>query len=166
MSEDSILKGRTTDPAVREGITLVEYPAYLISEVLEGDGLRRVHGRIDSESLTPEAVARIITDMIMERLMEDIPDAPQAQPRGKPKSSFVPHFPNPVVSRFFGKRASPQAEPVFEDDPVPTNFKTSATASMLMRAEAVTQLWRQGKIDGDRAAHLLEVTVSNFQTQK
>lgn len=166
MSEDSILKGRTTDPAVREGITLVEYPAYLISEVLDGDGLRRVHGRIDSEALTPESVARIITDMIVEHLTQDIPDKPNVQARSKSKPSFVPHFPNPVISRFFGKRAPSQTEPVFEDDPPPTNFNMSATNSMLMRVEAVTLSWRQGKIDGDRAAHLLEVAVSDFRARK
>lgn len=167
---DPVLKGRTADPAVREGIALVEYPEYLIAEVLSGDGLREVHSRIDAESLTPEAAARAITDMIVERLTEDIPEeaTPPAPEKSKP-SSFVPHFPKPVISKLLGRRSpAPEdaGDPVFEEDAAPMNFESPVKASLLMRAEAVTQQWRRGKVSDDRAAHLLESAVRNYQKRQ
>lgn len=166
---DPILKGRTADPAIREGLTLVEYPEYLIAEVLDGEGLREAHRRIDAETLTPEAAARAITDMVVERLAEDIPDdeAPQVAPEKARPSSFIPHFPKPVISRFFGRRDSATSgDPVFDEDPAPMDFDSSVKASVLMRAEAITQRWRQGKIEDDRAVHLLEVAVLNYRKRQ
>lgn len=167
---DPVLKGRTADPAVRQGITLVEYPEYLITEALEGDGLRQVHGRIASENLTPEAAAQAITDMIAERLAEDIPDEDPAASHEKPRASFIPglsaKFPQPVISKFFGKKTPAREEPVFDDDAAPLNFDSPVTASLLMRAEAVTRLWRHGKIEAERAAHLLEVAVNDYQAHQ
>lgn len=168
---DPVLKGRTADPAVREGIALVEYPEYLIAEVLSGDGLREVHSRINAESLTPEAAARAITDMIVERLTEDIPEeTPSPAPEKTKPSSFVPHFPKPVISKLFGRRSpAPEGDmedPVFEEDAAPMNFESPVKASLLMRAEAVTQQWRRGKVSDERAAHLLESAVRNYQKRQ
>lgn len=168
-STDSILKGRPTDPAVREGIGLVDYPGYLISAVLEGDGLREVHARISGDSLTPEGAARIITAMVVEHLAEDIPasspaPAPQKPPRSKP--AFVAHFPKPAIRKVFGKRPPGPPEPVFEDNPPSVDYDSSITASLILRAEAVTSLWRQGRLTSDQAAHLLAESVRDHQQRK
>lgn len=168
---DPILKGRSADPAVREGIALVEYPEYLIAETLDGNGLRDVYNRIDSESLTPEAAAQAITDMIAERLTEDIPEEDIDSPRQeRGRVSFIPglsaKFPQPVVSKIFGKKTPVREEPVFTDDASPIDFDSPVVASLLMRTEAVTRLWRHGKMDAGRAAHLLEVAVSDYQARQ
>lgn len=162
---DPILKGRNADPAVREGIALVEYPEYLITEALNGDGLRQVHGRLATEGLTPEAAARVITEMIVGGRAEDIAERPQ-RTREKSKASFVPHFPQPVISRLFGKKTPANEEPVFDDDPAPINFSAPVTTSLLMRVETVTQLWRQGKIDAGRAIHLLDTAMTDFHARE
>lgn len=167
---DPILKGRNADPAIQEGIALVEYPEYLIAEALSGDGLKEAHSRIGAEALTAEAAASAITEMIVERLTDDIPDAavvPEPLPGRAKASPFIPHFPKPVISKFFGKRGGVTAkEPVFEDKPPRMNFDSPLKTSLLMRAEAVTQQWRQGKIGDDRAAHLLENLVVNYRKRQ
>lgn len=170
---DPVLKGRTADPAIREGITLVEYPEYLIAETLDGDGLREAHSRMSAETLTPQAAARAITEMIVERLAETIPDDLPEQEAVQEKTrptSFIPHFPPPVISKLFGKRTAVpdqgQEDPVFDDNPAPMNFDSPMKASLLMRAEAVTRLWRQGKVGDDRAAHLLEVAVLDYRKRQ
>lgn len=167
---DPILKGRPADPAIREGISLVEYPEYLIAETLDGDGLRKAHGRIGEGNFTPEAAARAITDMIVEHLADDIPedddDIQEQRPKRKP--AFIPHFPKPVIGKLSGKRSpAPTSEtPVFVENPAPINFESPITASLLMRTEAVTQLWRQGKIETPRAAHLIEVAVLKYRKRE
>lgn len=166
---DPILKGRTADPVIRAGIALVEYPEYLIAETLDGDGLREAHSRIDAETLTPEAAARAITGMIVEHLAEDIPEeAPESQSMRSRAASFIPHFPNPVIGKIFGRRdhTPPAEDLVFDEDPTPMNFKSPMRASLLMRAEAVTQQWRQGKIEDERAVHLLENAVLNYRKRQ
>lgn len=172
---DSALQGRATDPAIREGIALVDYPDYLIAEAISGDGLRQVHNSIGAGSLTPEAAAQAITARIVERIAEDIakhaPEAPSHERKtSRDRASFVPtlsaRFPKPIVSRIFGKKNAAHEEPVFDDEAEPINFSSPLFAALLMRAEAVSQLWRQGKLEEGRAAQLLEIAVADFRTHQ
>lgn len=174
-SLDPILKGRTADPSIREGIMLVEYPEYLIADALDGDGLQEVHRRMGGGvGLTPESAASTITEMIVERLADDIEEDSSDRPspeRSRP--SFIPHisakFPQPVISRIFGKKPAPedeQDEPVFADNATPIHFESSIAPALLMRAEAVSRLWRQGKIEAERAAHLLESAVMDYRANR
>lgn len=166
---DPILMGRDVDPAVQEGIRRVEYPEYLIAEALSGDGIKEVHRRISGEVLTADAAATAITEMIVERLTEDIPDESEGGPPSRTaehttSSPFIPNFPKPVISRLFGKRRdTPAEDPVFEHEPPRVNFHSPLKVSLLMRAEAVTQQWRQGKINDDRAVVLLERLVTDYR---
>lgn len=176
---DSALQGRATDPAIREGIALVDYPDYLIAEALSGDGLRQVHNSIGAGSLTPEAAAQAITARIVEGIAEGIAkgiakhapeDSSHERKNNRGRASFIPtpstRFPKPIVSRIFGKKNVPREELVFDDEAEPINFSSPLSASLLMRAEAVSQLWRQGRLEGERAAHLLVIAVEDFQTHQ
>lgn len=172
-ASDPILKGRTADPALRQGIPLVDYPEYLVADALGGDGLQEAHRRMGSENLSPEAAARTITEMIVERLANGIPEGSEEEVparKDKPRASFVPHisarFPRPVISKMFGKKSPVHEEPIFDDDAAPIDFASSVAPSLLMRAEAVSRLWRRGEVSPDRAAHLLEVAVEEYREHK
>lgn len=173
-SLDPILKGRTADPSIREGIALVEYPEYLIAQALDGDGLQEAHRRLGGTGLTAESAANTITEMIVERLADDIAEAPpEGATSERSRVSFIPHisakFPQPVISRIFGKKSAPADEadePVFADNATPISFELSIAPSLLMRAEAVSRLWRQGKIEAERAAYLLESAVMDYRTNR
>lgn len=172
---DPILRGRTADPAVREGITLVEYPEYLIAGALEGEGLQQVHNRMGAENLTPEAAATIITEMIVESLADIQPqDSAGSPPSERGKTSFIPglsaRFPKPVISRLFGKKGtaldSTEGDLVFHDDSAPINFNSPMSSAVLMRAEAVTQLWRRGKVEPEEAIRRLTTLMEEYRTSR
>lgn len=174
--QERILKGRATDPAVREGIALLDFPAYVIAEVLDGDGLQEVHARLGAESLTPASAADVITQMIQEYLADAPPPADDPPPA---RRGFVPTrhpvFPNPVISRPFGRRRADatSTESPSEDESQATlemtnggrvDFRATATTAVLMRAESTLRLWRQGRVTPDDAIFILEGLVRDYRS--
>lgn len=153
---DKILDGRETATVLREALLLVDYPDYVIASALKGDGLSKVHSLIGPHDSTREAVAAIITDLIAESITASISATPA---NATPTHSG---FPLPLKRRIFGKRNQPlPQEPVFTDA-VPLAFEEAPVAAYLMRAEAVTRMWRQGRIDSTVAVDLLTVAARGY----
>lgn len=169
-ARDPILQGRATDPAVRQGIDLVDYPDYIVAAALDGDGLTQVHNKIMGEGVTPQAAAQAITDLIIDLLAEEMPaQTPEGAAHALTSDQIARgthEFPQPITRKFFGKTDPPPPAPVFDDAVRPIDFSTPLQSALLLRAEAITRRWREGRIEEPRAVHLLEAALADFKNHK